>query len=929
MRSLCAAPARTPRTATGAARATARYDTVPRRSPYFTCTRTAAPLVSARCVRPGRYVLVKGGASPKTLITRYVGHICSTGGLTRGSLPSAVLLIDGRSCLLIAKPEPHPRKILCALCVAQVLVQAAAFRLEQAVVRARVKRGPVRATPLERVAQLRAPCVRATDAMGFMTRRASSAGRVAPNATRLPDGPAMSTWADDYVTYCDEAEQRTEAMLHAAAQELRMQFPMEQAKELWGLVDKAVEAVEDVQPGLHAKARAEAKLKAAVSAAMSAVSSATTYMRNARRVTEIDFPNELAMAVKKAKQEEKIESQAAIERERNKMQSEKQQACREASLAARQEAEREAEAFLNQRITDTQKKAAAKLSKTVQIERENAVKHEQEAVSAKEQQKEEEKIRALRHAHDEMEKDRTRMNEEKRIVVETASEGFNALQSDLEGVSQAADAAMNAVKAQHIEALEVREREMAQALVEFETATEKAKVEAQEAKEQAVAAAIAETRDAVMLEQQKIREEEIAAAEAESEKALFAALADTKAEAAAAAAEAAKEAADALKAALEKAANESAEAQAVALNEAKEAMEKEHAQALLDAIAKAREEGRLEGVEATKAIYANTHTTTEEAMKNSVQIAVEVAVAGHKMQMDLEHKKALAAQQELHEAAMAEAAAALAKSNEAWQARLDAEMQEREDEVEACHELTRSWVDAHAAVEAARVETVAMLDAARKELATIKVRELWSIRVGEMKERWREKSKRSKSNRSLRNQKTLGVGIGAATPADEERDSSVAGQRLRQRVEMIMRQAENAENHLLLLPDTSDGAIPPSVLQRAVEQDRQDQLLEEQEEQEDELEAELRPRPPLPPPRKEKRSWRKKKAPSAEDEEQMRVEAEREAARRRMEGFLELLKKPENADNEQRPEENAKDKARRLWGRSKSKLKASRSTVDR
>ena len=96
--------------------------------------------------------------------------------------------------------------------------------------------------------------------MGFMTARAGSNTRVAPRFKLPSPPPSLSAWPEDGDTR-DEAEQRTADMLLAAAQELRVQFPMEQAQELWGLVDGAVEAIELFQPGDNARARAEASSK--------------------------------------------------------------------------------------------------------------------------------------------------------------------------------------------------------------------------------------------------------------------------------------------------------------------------------------------------------------------------------------------------------------------------------------------------------------------------------------------------------------------------------------------------------------------------------------------------------------------------------------------------------------------------------------------
>ena len=721
-------------------------------------------------------------------------------------------------------------------------------------------------------------------AMGFMTARAGSNTRVAPRFKLPSPPPSLSAWPEDGDTR-DEAEQRTADMLLAAAQELRVQFPMEQAQELWGLVDGAVEAIELFQPGDNARARAEAKLKAAVSAAMSAVASASTYMAHARRVADIDVPNEVATAVKKAKAEAAMTLATAVEEERESVLNQLDEVVQKAALAARREAEREAESFLNKRIAETERKAAATLSKTIEHERGWAMKRLQEAVSDKEEEKENEKKLELQHAHAEARKAIDKKEQEKQMILETVDGGFNTFRSDYEKLSLQMEELKEAIKEQEVEALEERERRMAEAHVFFESATEKAKMEALDAKESAVAAAIAETREADRIEHERALTEALEAAKAAADTALADALAASRAEAEEAAASAAEQASNQQIAALEQAAKEASDAQAVAVQESKDATLIEHAQALKDAEKEAHEVGRLEGMEAAKAIYANTSETTEGAMKNSVQIGVEMAVAGVRMQMGLAHAKVLEEQRALNEAALAEAAAELAATNVSWQERLDAEILARADEVESCHDLTRSWVDAHAALEAVRLETVAMLEKSRHELATIEVIDLFDIRMAEMRERLLDKYWRRKASEKKRKKEAKPV---KSAVSDTEAKSHA--------------EADNVGHDAESPREVSEHSHPlPS----------------------DDLDVEHATRQP-------RASRRSRGSKRKEEEEQLQIaQQEMEAARLRMQELLSALPSPsstadQNVTTTAEPEAQADEPvdkklqaSRRRWGRSR------------
>lgn len=537
--------------------------------------------------------------------------------------------------------------------------------------------------------------------MGFMAARTG----VAAAPPRIIPNPAMPNAA---------GTQRTAEDLLSTAEELRCAFPMETADHLWQMADDAMDSIDKAQKAeahgtewdgteeqeLVSRQTAEAKLGAAVKAAMAAVSSASSVVAAAKKAERLDFPREVARAVRQAQADAAIEQLEAVEVARGQEEEKFQKKLEKNKENIKEEVVIEAKKIAHEKVRKARISDRAEFRKDMEMFKREAIEAQEETVAAALSSNDLQHQHAISVLRDEKDDEIKKAKKENKEMVKAAKSGCSKVNEELEMALKATLTVVDELKEQETATVEEFERRTAESIAEHAEQQREMMVTVTQA--QAEAKAAVEERERAALENQVALAAAVDAARAEGEVAKQSAIAELRQQADERSRHGRSLAEEVRDEALEKAAVVAAEALAEAVRQSREQCALELTCAVAEAKLDASKAARLEAASETALV---ARAATEKALANAVE--AERSAAGLEVQ------------------------AAVAKEYESRQSEMDALWQER---VAEAHENAHAWAERAEALAAAEEEALQALQKTRETLATITVRELARIRYREWQE---------------------------------------------------------------------------------------------------------------------------------------------------------------------------------------------------
>lgn len=544
--------------------------------------------------------------------------------------------------------------------------------------------------------------------MGFMNARTSAPSRIAPKTLPPP--------TDD-----PEAAAKTADELFNMAESLRAGNPIATADHLWGLADDAAAAVgmlEKEQQTMSAlmadvpesgrvsprpddgptqREKVEAKLGATVKAAMSAVATASAVMSQAKRVSKVDVPREVAKAVREAKADAMVAQLEAVEDARQEVKEEYDRTIEEKVMEARANIKQEVIKLADEKTQNARKVDRKKHRDEMEAAKAAALEAQKEAITEALAEQERDHQIALSFLQSESENTIEAQEQEAELIAAAAREGLAALAEGIGAVLADVDASVEDIKEQELAAQ--AQNDLAKA--ELQHAHNVMERELTEALEWSRA----ETAAAIAAHEQQIRDAAAGLALAvEQTRAIgvaakVRALSLARAAQAVASQQAAEEAAAALAAALDDAAQQAATIQQEAVAAARH--EEHHAKKVAVAEAKA-----LMSMMAREEATAAANKVASQAAESAVSLAITQA----REAATFEAKRDLGQQ---HEADLNDVAAA-------WEERLN-----------EAHDNAHAWAQRAEELAAAEQEALQQLARLQSRLDTIMPIELTFLRIYE------------------------------------------------------------------------------------------------------------------------------------------------------------------------------------------------------
>ena len=587
--------------------------------------------------------------------------------------------------------------------------------------------------------------------MGFMAARTSAPKRIAPKQLGATNDL--------------EADKRTADDLFNLAQGMKVAAgPIEVADQLWGLADEASAALDeaigdgqgsdrDGNDGPTPREVVEAKLGATVKAAMAAVATASSIMSQAKRVSKVDVPREVAKAVREAKADAMVAQLDAIEEVKEELNAEFERTIAQRTADARKDIKQEVIKLAEEKTEDARKIDRKKFRKDMEKAKEEWLRNQEQVVKD---------ALAEQEMHHQMEVNilqgeaETRLKAAERavnIIAAAAADGLGPLVEDVGELLASIDGTVEMLKEQEVAAQNQMDYDKAL----LSTAHTVMQRELTESLEEAHG----ETAAAIAAHQQQIKDDA---------KQLDEAVAFTRACCTAAKVRALKQAKDQHDLEMQQAADAAAEAQMLALSDAAQRAVAAQQLALREAHDEAERVKAIALAECQSETAARVFAEATEAANTTAQAASEASTT--------------VAVNAARTAATFEAQAEARREHEVRIVEVEASWEER---LIAAHEAAHQWAERAQELEVAEARALQQITELERRLASIGPVEVLTTRVSLFIVRrvmnivhavyWvaTANSRRKKAKAQRAEQKRAAADASSA-PAGDEEESSEAWQ---------------------------------------------------------------------------------------------------------------------------------------------------------